>query len=333
MDMHAGMDKTAEGGPGESRGLVFDIRRFCTHDGPGIRTTVFLKGCPLRCIWCQNPEGLKTERQLFLYRSKCIRCGKCIAACPKGALSWRDAAPPEEWRVQIDRKVCVQCGRCVSVCPPQALVFDSKWMTVSEVLEEVRKDEPFYDEEGGVTLSGGDPAMQPAFAEALLAAFRGAGLHTAMESSLQLRPDALTRWMPHLNLLLADLKLAEPDAHRRLTGSDNRLVLENLRMALAHPLRGAGLEVLVRVPLIPGFTATEKNLRGIGRILSGMAKETGRAVRVELLNYNPLAESKYALLDMEWACSEYRTPFSKAAMAEFRELVQAEGVEAVEPGG
>lgn len=317
------------------QGLVFDIRRFSTHDGPGIRTTVFLKGCPLRCAWCQNPEGLQLRRQLFLYRSKCIRCGKCVAACTVGALSWSDTGDAPSRHIQIDRDACTQCGACVSACPPKALVFDSRYMSVDEVLEEVLKDSLFYDEEGGVTLSGGDPLMQASFSEQLLKAFRGAGLNTAMESSLQAPTETMDRIIPHLNLLLADLKVAEPEAHRRMTGRDNRQILANLRHALTHPLRGHGFDVLVRIPLIPEYTATEENLRGIAGILRGMQTEVdalgGSAcpVRVELLNFNPLAESKYGLLDMEWPCAQNRTSFSQEEMARFRDLVRESGMVSV----
>lgn len=301
-----------------SPGLVFDLQRFAVHDGPGLRTSVFLKGCDLRCPWCQNPEGLQLRTQLWYFEKKCIRCLRCLAACPRGALS-QDSA--QRGAIRIDRERCDLCGKCVEVCPARALVFDSRRMSAAEVMEVVRRDRVFYAASGGgVTLSGGDPLVQHGFALELLEASRREGLHTVVESCLYAEQAIVSSLDEAVDLWIVDMKLRDPEAHRRCTGADNAVILANLEMLAAQRK-----SLLVRIPLIPGLTALEENLRRIAVFLKGLKTEPP----VELLNYNPLAEDKYRLLGLPSPAGAGVGPFSEERLAEFRGLLRQEGIQVV----
>ncbi|MDQ7992989.1 MAG: glycyl-radical enzyme activating protein [Propionicimonas sp.] len=265
---------------------VVDVRRFSTHDGRGIRTTIFLKGCPLACSWCQNPEAIAPRIRPVFFRSRCIDCGLCLGECAAGAAT-RDA----DGKVRIDTTVVGTDWEVLSAgCPSGAITFDARRYTVAELVGLVERDRVFFGGGGGgVTLSGGEPLFLPRFATALLRALKRAGLDTAVETALDVRPGALATALPWTDHLLADCKLIDADEHRRHTGRPNRQILANLAGLLTGDRRA---DVIVRTPLIPGVTATPGNIAGIARFISGLYPE----VRYELLNYNPLAAAKYDLL-------------------------------------
>ena len=301
-------------------GLVFDIQRFSTHDGPGIRTTVFTKGCPLRCLWCQNPEGIKLKRNLSYFKKKCISCGTCIRICPKDAISFADKTHKNG--IVVDPEKCDQCGKCVRVCPSTALVFDSRIMTVDEVVQEVLKDKAFYGEFGGVTLSGGDPLFQSDFTLAVLKACKEAGLHTAIETCLHAKQEVLERFLPYLDLLIADLKVFDTKDHKNFTGKDNDLIKENFRFLDAYIRREKKPQILVRIPLIPGYTATSDNIRAIAAFIHTLSP----AIQMELINYNPLAKDKYKLLDQEYVFEKNPKMFSGEEMDQFYKILAEAGI-------
>jgi pyruvate formate lyase activating enzyme len=232
-------------------GRVFDIKRYSIHDGPGIRTTVFLKGCSLNCLWCHNPESVDPGPELMHWPGRCARCYACVAACPKGAIA-KDAAGA----VVVDRSKCDLCGECAEACLYDAMQLVGREMTVDEVLDEVEKDRVFYEQSGGgVTLSGGDPAVQPAFAEALLEGCRARGLRTAVDTAGFSANGALERLASKADLILFDLKVMDEARHREVTGVPNRPILGNLEK-----LAAAGTEVWVRLPLVAGVNDDDANV-------------------------------------------------------------------------
>jgi len=260
---------------------VFDIKRFSINDGDGIRTTIFVKGCPLSCKWCQNPEGLIPEIRLWYARNICVACKSCIASCEHDALEWDDRG------IAIDHAACTRCGKCVIACPTGAIRFDAREMSVTEALEEIEKDRPFYGTDGGVTLSGGECMASPAFSLGVLRGCRARGINAQIETSLYARPEIVDAFAEAADKIIADIKLIDPARHWLATGVDNTLILSNIKR-----LAGKGAKLLIRVPLIPGFTDDEENIRGIAKFVSSL----GRDIPLELLNFNPMCREKYESL-------------------------------------
>jgi pyruvate formate lyase activating enzyme len=269
-------------------GVTFNIQRFSTEDGPGIRTTVFLKGCPLRCAWCHNPEGLSPHPELVWYHARCIGVRDCLRVCPEDALE----LTPEG--MQIDRERCMACGACADACPTGALeVIGQEW-TPEEAFAEVMKDRVFYEtSDGGVTLSGGEPMMQDEFVLALAGLCREAGVHVALDTCGMVAWERYERVLPLIDLVLYDLKLFDGKRHRSSTSVDNSIILENARRFAA-----AGKRMWIRTPIIPGYTADEDNLAALAGFI---ATELLTVERWDLLAYTNLGQPKYRRLDLPYA--------------------------------
>ncbi len=268
-------------------GVVFDIQRYSIHDGPGIRTTVFLKGCPLRCWWCHNPESQSSEPEVIYFEERCIRCGECVRACPHGALALDEAGA----RVLRDASRCEPCGECARVCPTGARQLAGRRMTVPEVVREVAKDQVFFDQSGGgVTISGGEPLMQPEFVEALLAALRARRFRTVLDTCGLAQPEVVERIRPYVDLFLYDLKLMDQGGHLRYTGVKNELILRNLAW-----LAEVGSAVIVRLPVIPGVNDGADNLDTLAGFM------TAHGLRdIDLLPYHRMGSDKYQRLHLAW---------------------------------
>lgn len=275
-------------------GRVLHLQRLSTEDGPGIRTTVFFKGCPLACAWCHNPEAISPRVQTQWYAERCLGCRTCVGTCPNHCL---DLA---EQGMIIDRDRCEGCGECARACPAGALEALGRLVPADELLAEVIKDRAYYAaSNGGVTLSGGEPTMQPEFAEDVLRGLRAAGIHTALDTCGLCTPATLEQLLPHADLVLFDLKLLESAAHQRWTGAPNARILDNLRLVAGSRNGGrAPIEIWIRTPLIPGATDGEENLGAIGRYLA--AHLQGRVARWELCAFNNLCRDQYRRLGRPW---------------------------------
>ncbi len=272
-------------------GKVFNIQRYSIHDGPGIRTTVFLKGCPLRCAWCANPESQRFETEVTYQIASCVGCQHCVAACPSGACRF------ENGHTVIDREWCVGCGACARGCAYHALKLVGERMSVAEVVEQALRDAPFYRKSGGgVTISGGEAFAQPAFTLALLETLGEEGIHTAVETSGFAPYGTLEK--AKADLFLYDLKLIDPVLHKGYIGQDNRLILENLKRLLQD-----GRQIIVRMPLIPGINTDPALIRRTGEYLRSV-----HAKQVHLLPYHRLGVGKYGLLDREYGLDEVKPP-------------------------
>lgn len=273
-------------------GLIFDIQRYSIHDGPGIRTLVFLKGCPLRCLWCSNPEGQEKKPELAFRRTLCIGCGVCIEVCPTRAIRFK--AP----LIEIDRDQCNLCGQCIKACSPEALSAVGRRVTVEEVLEEVERDRVFYEtSQGGITVSGGEPLAQAPFIEALLKACKTRGLATAIETAGYASWHSLERVARYADLILYDLKHLNPLRHRQLTGVSNRLILANARR-----MAGLGRPFTVRYPVIPGFNDDPKDTDALFDFVNTLPGNK----HLDFLPYHRLGESKYAMLGRDYALRELK---------------------------
>jgi len=277
-------------------GAVFNVMKYSTHDGPGIRTTVFLKGCPLRCRWCHNPEGQSAELELFLRSDRCIGCGDCSKACRYDAIRFRGSP-------LTLRDKCRVCDKCVKVCPSGAREISGRKVTVSEIMEEIEKDVVFYDESGGgVTFSGGEPLMQPDFLQALLRLCRQRKIHTAVETCGLSRPESLLSVAIFVDLFLYDVKIIESDRHEKFTGLSNRAILENLSTLSDHHAH-----IVIRFPLIPGVNDDERNLSQAGRFISSLAK----VQEIQVLPYHHAGIGKYIGLGRSYELAQIKPPSSE----------------------
>jgi pyruvate formate lyase activating enzyme len=295
----------------EIRGTIFDVKRFAVHDGPGIRTTVFLKGCPLACLWCHNPESISRRPQLVYNPQRCIGCGRCYEVCPQGVHALQDGDRAIDWGR------CVACGTCAKECFAGALEIAGREVTVQEAMAQVALDRPFYQRSGGgMTLSGGEPLAQYAFTRALLARAKAEGVHTALDTSGYAPWARLEALLSDVNLVLYDLKHMDSERHRALTGVPNERILENLRR-----LDAVGQPIWVRIPLIPGANDGQANYEALGQFLSGLQ----HVAQIEILRYHRLAECKYEQIGSAYRLQGLASP-SEAQAESRRQILMRYGL-------
>ncbi len=294
-------------------GLIFDLDTFAVHDGPGIRLAVYLKGCPLSCSWCHSPESRGAASELIWMRDRCTLCGACAAACPHGVHTVDSEAHA------VERSRCAVCGGCVAACPCGALQVKGQAVTAGEIAAKAQHMRSFFEHSGGgVTLTGGEVTMQADFAASVASLCRAAGVHVAVETCGACEWEVLERVVRDADLVLYDIKLIDDEAHRRWTGMTNRHILSNAA-------RLAGRDVQVRVPLIPGVTDTEENLRGIFQF----ARDAG-LTSVALLPYNPSAGAKYEWLGLPYELDA--EPQSADELAGMLAMAEQAGLDASVPG-
>jgi pyruvate formate lyase activating enzyme len=283
----------------DCRVTIFEIERFALNDGPGIRTVVFFKGCPLKCLWCSNPESQEPDPELFYMPRRCLACGRCVAACDRHALTLRG-------ELIIDRERCNACGRCSQACNTGALSLAGRTLSVEEIYREVLRDKDFYrNSGGGVTFSGGEPTAQPQALRALAELCRDGGLHTAIETCGAFPWEAVRETLPALDLFLFDIKHLDPVRHAELAGAGNAQVLDNFRRLLE-----AGKAVVVRFPLLPGINDDAGHLAALGDLLAKSAP----GIRIDILPFHRLGNSKYAGLGREYSMEHLAVPSAERAL-------------------
>jgi pyruvate formate lyase activating enzyme len=299
----------ARQGPTEPAGYIYNIMRFSLHDGPGIRTTVFFKGCPLRCWWCHNPESQEPAPQLVYFAERCLQCGDCIPICPNGAVRWVNGA------ISIDG-ACRSCGTCVDFCAAGARELMGRWMTVADTLAEIEKDRVFYDQSGGgVTFSGGEPLLQPEFLEALLDACRARRIHTVVDTSGLAPREVLLRLAAKTDLFYYDVKLVDSEKHRRYIGAPIDAILENLEA-----LAGKGAAIVVRFPVIPGVNDGEAEVAALGALLARLG-----LLQLHLLPYHTIGVEKYRRLNLPYQMNGVQPP-SHERLAQIAAQLEAQGL-------
>ena len=301
-------------------GTILKIQRMSTEDGPGIRSTVFFKGCPLKCRWCHNPESISPDVEIHWVGSRCIGCKSCIDACPSGALSLGEAG------IVINRRVCNQCLACTKACPSTAMeALGSRW-TLKELFEEVVKDRVYFEKShGGVTISGGEPTMQTPFAIHLLKSLKKSGVHTTVDTCGHCTRKSLDMILPYTDLVLFDLKEIDPIKHKSFTGVTNERILDNL-IHLAEYLKTCENppELWIRTPIIPYLTATKDNIRGIGDFIRTHLDSL--VSRWELCAFNNLCANKYESLGITWECRGFDL-MTAEDMQDLREVAVSSGVD------
>jgi len=309
-------------------GVIFNIQRFSIHDGPGIRTTVFFKGCSLRCFWCHNPEGRHARPEIQFFPERCIGCGNCLSNCPNHAHILK-----KNCHIFI-REYCQGCGRCAEGCYANALELIGQYMTADDVVEEILKDRMFYEtSNGGVTLSGGEPVLQAEFASEILERCNAEDLHTAIETCGNYPWQNLELLLPVTDLIMMDIKHLEPDKHKKNSGESNERILEN-----AHQLALTNKPIIFRVPVVPGINDTYEEISDIAKFVQKLIetrinntgrKDEGTEIQLELLPFHILAGDKYRSLGLAYHAKDLESP-PKERMQKLTEIVKSLGIEVVE---
>lgn len=273
-----------------TKGIVFNIQKFSIHDGPGIRTTVFLKGCPLRCKWCANPESQLERVQILYDEKKCVQCQTCVHTCPQQAISLKD-------KILIDSNKCVGCLQCVHNCPTKSLSFEGEYKEVQDIVKTCMQDIDFYEESGGgITISGGEGMAQPEFLKALVKELKSNNLHVAIETTGYIQEDTFKELASMFDLLLFDVKQADTNKHFAGTGVHNELIKKNLTWAVSQDI-----EVLPRIPVIPGFNAELEDAKEIAQYLIDIGLD-----KIQLLPFHQMGERKYELLNRDYELKDIK---------------------------
>ena len=289
------------------KGRIFEIKRFAVHDGDGIRTTVFFKGCPLKCVWCHNPEGIDFKPQLAYYENKCIGCGECVSICPSGAHNTGESGH------LFNRDLCIACGKCTDVCLGNALTFYGKEMTVDELLPILLEDKEFYETSGGgVTLSGGECLIQADFCAELLKVLKENGIHTSVDTCGFVSKESFDKVIPYTDVFLYDLKAIDEDVHIKCTSVSNKLILDNLKY-----LDNCEKKAEIRIPYVPNYN--DDQIKKIGEFLSKL----NNVVKVRVLPYHNYAGSKYKSLNIKNTLPEILPTDEEIKLA--KEIIQAHG--------
>ena len=296
----------------KDKGIVFNIQKFSVNDGPGIRTVVFLKGCPLRCKWCANPESQLVRTEIMWDEKKCAGCHHCIEVCPAQAVSLK------EGKITIDSSKCDGCGKCFRECPGRALKNEGELKTVEEVMDAVMQDLPFYEESGGgMTLSGGEMLAQPDFAKSLVLAAKENGLHTCCETTGFAKQEVFAEVIESIDAILFDVKHWNTEKHKEGTAVPNEQILANLKYAIDQ-----GKDVLPRIPVIPGFNDSADDAANLARVI----REAG-GTKCQLLPFHQFGENKYEQLGREYAYKDV-TAYHREDLEEYRQTLIANGVDA-----
>lgn len=294
----------------EIKGVLFNIQKFSLHDGPGIRTIVFFKGCSMSCLWCSNPESQDIKPQVMFNKSLCTKCGRCKSECKSEAIDMNS-----EYR--IDKSKCTECTKCVDNCLSGALVTEGRNYSVEDVIKELKKDSVQYRRSnGGITLSGGEVLLQPDFAVELLKECKSYGWHTAIETAMYVNSESVKKVIPYIDLAMIDIKSMNDEIHKKFTGVSNEIILQNIKLS-----DELAKEIIIRIPVIEGFNA---DLQSIGAIAQ-FSKSLTNLKRIDLLPYHNYGENKYQAIGREYSLKELKSP-SKDKMERLKALVEIMGI-------